>query len=368
MISGQEADGLAFQKPERQMNRQQDWSMSNENTQFECPKSRRGDMMIDESQEAKGEAYHKQHTLNSKQFSQYTLSTQCSLSQNDRFSELSPFSQMIYKNENSQSGSILTQNSFSSTFSQGKITPKNDVCNENDMRDSRFSSNKKSVGHKIGSIGSQNSGSLQNRSENKTNSTYIYGGDSPARSLQLECEEILGQSMGTASRRKLRQNNISPWSGLDEEEICMNHDMRKIEGIFSNINFSDIIEEKKEPTLEEEIARFNPDSNNVGIDAETIEYLILREREYAPDPAHLERKQREVTSQMRTILIDWLMEVANEFMLKRETVYYAINYIDRFLSEIENIRREEFQLVGITAMHLASKTEVEFYHLRELLR
>lgn len=34
---------------------------------------------------------------------------------------------------------------------------------------------------------------------------------------------------------------------------------------------------------------------------------------------------------MREILFDWISEVCEEFMLKRETLYITINYIDRYL-------------------------------------
>ena len=40
---------------------------------------------------------------------------------------------------------------------------------------------------------------------------------------------------------------------------------------------------------------------------------------------------------MRAILIDWMMEVSNEFMLKKETLYLAINYTDRYLSKVPNV-------------------------------
>lgn len=36
---------------------------------------------------------------------------------------------------------------------------------------------------------------------------------------------------------------------------------------------------------------------------------------------------------MREILIDWLMEVSEEFMLKRETLYISIYYTDRYLEK-----------------------------------
>jgi hypothetical protein len=42
---------------------------------------------------------------------------------------------------------------------------------------------------------------------------------------------------------------------------------------------------------------------------------------------------------MRTILFDWMQEVATEFTLKRETYYYAINYVDRYLTNVPNIEK-----------------------------
>ena len=38
---------------------------------------------------------------------------------------------------------------------------------------------------------------------------------------------------------------------------------------------------------------------------------------------------------MRAILFDWLMEVAEEFMLKRDAYYIALNYIDRYIAYAE---------------------------------
>lgn len=35
---------------------------------------------------------------------------------------------------------------------------------------------------------------------------------------------------------------------------------------------------------------------------------------------------------MREILIDWMMEVCEEFMLKRDTLFIAVDYIDRYLT------------------------------------
>lgn len=59
---------------------------------------------------------------------------------------------------------------------------------------------------------------------------------------------------------------------------------------------------------------------------------------------------------MRGILIDWLIEVHLKFKLVPETLYLTVNLIDRYL-EIEEVKREKLQLVGVTAMLIACKYE-----------
>jgi len=59
---------------------------------------------------------------------------------------------------------------------------------------------------------------------------------------------------------------------------------------------------------------------------------------------------------MREILVDWLVEVHLKFKLLQETLYLTVNIIDRFL-EKENVMRNKLQLVGVTAMLIASKYE-----------
>ncbi|XP_077388867.1 cyclin-A2 [Festucalex cinctus] len=68
------------------------------------------------------------------------------------------------------------------------------------------------------------------------------------------------------------------------------------------------------------------------------------------------RKQPDITNSMRAILVDWLVEVGEEYKLQSETLYLAVNYIDRFLSSM-SVLRGKLQLVGTAAMLLASKFE-----------
>ncbi|XP_055056966.1 G2/mitotic-specific cyclin-B1 [Misgurnus anguillicaudatus] len=85
-------------------------------------------------------------------------------------------------------------------------------------------------------------------------------------------------------------------------------------------------------------------------------YLYLRqlETEQSVRPKYLEG--REVTGNMRAILIDWLVQVQIKFRLLQETMYMTVAIIDRFLQD-NPVPKKQLQLVGVTAMFIASKYE-----------
>eukprot|EP00951_Prasinocladus_malaysianus_P027283 scaffold244241_cov40-Prasinocladus_malaysianus.AAC.1 len=66
--------------------------------------------------------------------------------------------------------------------------------------------------------------------------------------------------------------------------------------------------------------------------------------------------QTEISSWMRSVLVDWLVEVHLKFKLSPETLYLTVNIIDRFLA-VRHVGRKQLQLVGVTAMFLAAKYE-----------
>ncbi|XP_022351308.1 G2/mitotic-specific cyclin-B1-like isoform X2 [Enhydra lutris kenyoni] len=83
-------------------------------------------------------------------------------------------------------------------------------------------------------------------------------------------------------------------------------------------------------------------------------YLRQLEEEQAIRPKYL--LGREVTGNMRAILIDWLVQVQMKFRLLRETMYMTVSIIDRFMQN-NCVPKKLLQLVGVTAMFIASKYE-----------
>ncbi|OAQ64250.1 G2/M-specific cyclin NimE [Pochonia chlamydosporia 170] len=88
---------------------------------------------------------------------------------------------------------------------------------------------------------------------------------------------------------------------------------------------------------------------------EIFEYLRDLECRSVPNPQYMEH-QDDLEWKTRGILIDWLIEVHTRFHLLPETLFLAVNIIDRFLSE-KVVQLDRLQLVGITAMFIASKYE-----------
>nr|XP_026491302.1 cyclin-A2-like [Vanessa tameamea] len=68
------------------------------------------------------------------------------------------------------------------------------------------------------------------------------------------------------------------------------------------------------------------------------------------------RKQPDITQVMRSILIDWIVEVCDEYGQQSETLHLAVSYIDRFLSYM-SVVRTKLQLVGTAATYIAAKYE-----------
>ena len=61
---------------------------------------------------------------------------------------------------------------------------------------------------------------------------------------------------------------------------------------------------------------------------EIHKYLLFYERKRMADPFYI-GKQPEINGKMRSILVDWLVEVTEEYKLLDQTLFLAVNYIDR---------------------------------------
>ncbi|XP_042615710.1 G2/mitotic-specific cyclin-B3-like isoform X1 [Cyprinus carpio] len=106
---------------------------------------------------------------------------------------------------------------------------------------------------------------------------------------------------------------------------------------------------------------FDIDSEHLSDSVHAVEYAkdifdYLKSREEKFVLHDYMADQQNLNNNMRAILVDWLVEVQENFELNHETLYLAVKMTDHYLA-VSQARRESLQLIGSTAMLIASKFE-----------
>ena len=86
-----------------------------------------------------------------------------------------------------------------------------------------------------------------------------------------------------------------------------------------------------------------------------FDYLTCQERKYQIQDYI--PKQPELSKWMRSLLIDWMVEVQESFELNHETLYLSVKIVDSFLGK-EVVSKDALQLVGAAALLIACKYDV----------
>jgi cyclin B len=70
-------------------------------------------------------------------------------------------------------------------------------------------------------------------------------------------------------------------------------------------------------------------------------------------------KQTGLNTAMRALLVDWMVEVQENFELNHETLYLAVKIVDLYLSKVI-VNKESLQLLGCASLFIACKYDVSF--------
>ncbi|XP_063792961.1 G2/mitotic-specific cyclin-B3 isoform X2 [Pseudophryne corroboree] len=103
------------------------------------------------------------------------------------------------------------------------------------------------------------------------------------------------------------------------------------------------------------------DKDSLGDPFASSEYALdiftyMRDREEKFLLPNYMEVQNDISKEMRAILVDWMVEVQENFELNHETLYLAIKLVDHYLA-VCIIMKEKLQLIGSTAVLIASKFE-----------
>ena len=121
-----------------------------------------------------------------------------------------------------------------------------------------------------------------------------------------------------------------------------------------------------------EIKKKDPQYLNEYIE-DILETLLMEENKFIKkkyiNPHYLENPDSELTPEMRTVAVDWLVLIHHKiFKFKENTFFLAVQIFDRYLSDII-LTVEKTELLLLTSFALASKhEEVEYVNMQETLQ
>ncbi|KAK3598564.1 hypothetical protein CHS0354_009755 [Potamilus streckersoni] len=127
-----------------------------------------------------------------------------------------------------------------------------------------------------------------------------------------------------------------------------------------DVNSSDQDQEDKKESEQKKPQAFDDvDKENLGDPVQVAVYAFdifqyYKERELKFMVTPYLSKQTSLTSNMRAILVDWLVEVQENFELNHETLYLAVKLVDTYLS-YKKIEKEHLQLVGAASVFISCK-------------
>ncbi|XP_063041580.1 G1/S-specific cyclin-E2-like [Engraulis encrasicolus] len=84
--------------------------------------------------------------------------------------------------------------------------------------------------------------------------------------------------------------------------------------------------------------------------------MLAKDLKYQHDKS-LTARHPEIQPKMRAILLDWLLEVCEAYLLHRQTFYLAQDFFDRYMLTQAGVDKNRLQLTGLTALFIACKIE-----------
>lgn len=231
---------------------------------------------------------------------------------------------------------------------------------------------KKALGGKVGLVSkaSQPTGVQKISRTNSTRTTLGTKDSNKAASLKrpasgsgalggVQKKRLTSSSTNTSSIKEETPEEAEPRKKLQPLDAAQR--LKREDSVKEKVAIKDLVEEVP---IKDQLAKLVRDLDAEDIDdplmvAEYVHDIFgyLKELEISTAPnADYMSTQEDLEWKMRGILVDWLIEVHTRFHLLPETLFLAVNIIDRFLSN-KVVQLDRLQLVGVTAMFIASKYE-----------
>lgn len=161
-----------------------------------------------------------------------------------------------------------------------------------------------------------------------------------------EAESSSSGSSGASSTQSSQSSVSSEVEALNEKNRLISSETEIKDAVAAislteEADFVDIDEENKD------------DPNQSPQYAQDI-FLYLKQKEEACQVTCYFDRQPEVTRHMRAVLVDWMVEVQENFELNHETLYLAVKLVDHYLM-VKTVPRDILQLLGASGLFIACK-------------
>ena len=201
----------------------------------------------------------------------------------------------------------------------------------------------------------------ENKVLDKDQNTHDDNNEKHKKEEEINQQEKEGKDIKNNNKEKkdnLEKSQKEQKEEKDEKEIEITHKENKLDKSTSIKNETTELNISKEMVIYFDTIHIT----NVQIPKDylnTIYYNLLVEEghEITSKPVHTYmKKQKEINDQMRSILVDWIIDVHHKFGFTDETLFMTVSIIDRYCSS-EQISRIKYQCLGITALMIACKHE-----------
>ena len=248
-----------------------------------------------------------------------------------------------------------------------------DVSNVTKNETVESKEHKKPTSTKPGLVSKAQNAGVQKLSRTNSNRSILGAKDTNKRTMSSELKRPASGSGALGGAVKKRNTGSTGSQQSIKEEAHLDVENQPPRQNMAEEPKQRLVEVRKEVVIEvaqKDEPELQPEDEEVAdLDAEDIddplmvaeyvveifEYLKDLEETTMPNPNYMDY-QTNLEWHLRGVLVDWLIEVHTRFHLLPETIFLAVNIIDRFLSA-RIVQLEKLQLVGIAAMFIASKYE-----------
>ncbi|CAK1553957.1 unnamed protein product [Leptosia nina] len=190
------------------------------------------------------------------------------------------------------------------------------------------------------------------------------------KDIEIESNKVLKQVKRSRDQKNLKLNPIKEIS--EEEKNRIIKDPTEPLGKLKLAETEIFVEPLMVPILTQDIEEMDASDPNPRLTSiyikDIYKHLTTLEKRYPIVKNHL-KNQNEIKGHMRALLIDWLAKLQCAFSLLPETLHLAVGIIDRYLQVIPNVPKNRLQLIGVTAIFIASKyQEIYPLHVTALVR